>query len=176
MPPGKLGRQFRASGEGLWANDKGAIGIANVPLGPFRVVGIGRFFQGITIIDRSILGAAALGTPATGGNRLVERGIKRGAVDAGLSARNQANDAALWVRSRSRGDDGGRSGQEQRHQQEHDGKANGTVGRNFHDAPISPQMGTISLFPVGLNLLHLRALLISNNNTEGRPIRGRERL
>ena len=72
--------------------DRGGVGIADVPGGALGVGRERRLGQGVALVDRPVVGAPAARTPAAAGDAEVQGNIKGGAVDATLATRDDGLD------------------------------------------------------------------------------------
>lgn len=89
---GKLYGQERAAPQlSPDRKDRRRIRVANIPLGPLRIILRGRFDQIVTLINYPVFGFAALRTPASVRYAAIDRPIERGPVSASLSAGNDYN-------------------------------------------------------------------------------------
>lgn len=84
---GKFGGEPRAAGKFFRdGKNDGGIGIADVPFGPRRIIGGGRFAQPITAGDRPVFSEPASRAPAAVRDAMKDRPVQRRAIGAGLAA------------------------------------------------------------------------------------------
>lgn len=107
----------RAARKRALGDNQGCVAVADIPSRALDIAGLRGLCQRVVGTKRSVFGTAPLGAPAAGFEPQFERDIKRGAISAGLAARNNAKGSGNFVGFR-------RSGQERPHQGEQDHQEN----------------------------------------------------